>query len=790
MLRILDRYLIREAITPTLLALLIFTFVLEIPIIMRDLEPLLTAGVSWALAGRILLLLLPQALAITIPMALMVGLLVALGRFSADRESVALQACGVSLLRLLRPIGLLAVVSTLASGYVMLEALPNANRSYREVMYRIVANEAQTRIRPRVFFEGFPDMVLYARDVQPGGVGWRELFIADSRNAKEPQIITATSGRLVLDRQAQRVDLALERGVVHRFGSSGDYFVDSFQTRTVSLDPETIFRNTSVSKDENSMTIAELREVAGQVAKAGLSPHSPVMAIHRKFSIPVACLVFGILALGLGVTDRKDAKQNSFVIGLGIFFAWYTFMYLGQSLAKGGQIPPEPAMWIPNIVLGGAGIVLLVFRVRGKELGDELRLPLTGAIQRLFARAPSFGLTPAASRPVARTRRGNHQPAVLVIRVPRQLFTRTGILDRYIASRYLRVFGLTMAAMLGLFYIGEFTQLSEKLFKGQATGAMLLRYFVLSTPQYTYYATALSSLVGAIAAVGLLTRTSELTAMRACGVSLYRASVPLLLFGALWSGLLFSLEETILPSTNREAKKLYDEIRGRAPRTTNVLQRQWLASAGSRLYHYAYYDPPARRFGDLTIYDLGETPSTISRRTYTAYAQYGTGPERQGVWHAGAGWIREFESGSVSRYEAFNNRTLPIESPDYFTQEEVNADVAERLGYRDLARYITDLRTAGFNVASLAVQLHRKLAFPFVTVIMTLIAIPFAVTTGRRGALYGIGAGIVLAIAYQTIQSAAAAVGSAGMLPPLLAAWAPNLLFASSAGYLLFTVRT
>jgi LPS export ABC transporter permease LptG/LPS export ABC transporter permease LptF len=789
MLRTLDRYLIREAITPTLLALLIFTFVLEIPIIMRDLEPLLTAGVSWALAGKILLLLLPQALAITIPMALMVGLLIALGRFSADRESVALQACGVSLLRLFRPIGLLAIVSTVASGYVMLEALPSANKSYREVMYRIVANEAQRQIRPRVFFEGFPDMVLYAHDVQPGGVGWRELFIADSRNAKEPQIITAASGRLVLDREAQRVDLALGRGVVHRLGS-GDYFVDSFETRTVSLDPETIFRNTSVAKDENSMTIAELRDLAGKLSAAGLSPHSPVMAIHRKFSIPIASLVFAILALGLGVTDRKDAKQNSFVIGLLIFFAWYTFMYLGRAMAKGGQIPPEPAMWIPNIVLGGLGIVLLIFRVRGKELGSELRVPFFDVIARLFRRATSLRLTAPASPPAPRATPASRPPAVLVIRVPRGLFTRTGILDRYIASRYLRVFGLTMAAMLGLFYIGEFTQLSEKLFKGQATGAMLLRYFVLATPQYTYYATALSSLVGAIAAVGLLTRTSELTAMRACGVSLYRASIPLLLFGALWSGLLFGLEETILPSTNREAKKLYDEIRGRAPRTTNVLQRQWLAGASNRLYHYAYYEPQTKRFGDLTIYDLGETPSTVSRRTYTAYAQYGTGPERRGVWHAGAGWIREFDKGSVTRYDTFDKRILPIESPDYFTQEEVNADVAERLGYRDLAHYIADLRTAGFNVASLAVQLHRKLAFPFVTVIMTLIAIPFAVTTGRRGALYGIGAGIVLAIAYQTIQSAAAAVGSAGMLPPLLAAWAPNLLFASSAAYLLFTVRT
>ncbi|MPY88171.1 MAG: LptF/LptG family permease [Luteitalea sp.] len=794
MLRILDRYLIREATAPTLLAVLIFTFVLEVPIILRDLEPLLTAGISWGLAGRILLLLLPQALAITVPMALMVGLLVALGRFSADRESVAIQACGISLYRLLRPVGLLAIAATLVSGYVMIEALPKANIAYLDILTRIVANDAQRRIRPRVFFEDFPNMVLYARDVQPGSAGWQGLVVADSRNNQKPQIITAERGRLVVDREARRVDLALEQGVVHRLEDR--YYVDAFQTRTVSLDPRTIFSNSGVARNENSMTIAELRELASLHVKEGLSPHNLIMAIHQKFSLPVAALVFALLALGLGVTDRKDAKQNSFVIGLGVFFAYYLLMYLGRALARGGQIPPELAMWIPNIVLGLAGIVLLGFRVRGKELGAEIRLLTVGTLARRFARVrPLPPLAPRATGSTnARATPSKPQPPVLLIRVPRGLFTRTGILDRYVASRYLRVFGLTMAAMLGLFYIAEFIELSEKLFKGQATGVMLLRYFALSTPQKVYWATALGSLVGAIGAIGLLTRTSELIAMRACGVSLYRASVPLLVFGMLWSILLFGLEETILPSANREAKKLYDEIRDRAPRTTNVLQRQWLAGANNRLYHYAYYDPQDRRFGDLTIYDFAENQSSVSRRTYTAYAQYGVGPElqqrRRGAWYAGAGWVREFSDGRMSRYETFSNWRLPIESPDYFTQEDVNTDVAERLGYRELSRYISELRTAGFNVTSLAVQLHRKLAFPFVTVIMTLIAIPFAITTGRRGALYGIGAGIVLAIVYQTVQSAAAAVGSAGMLPPLLAAWAPNLLFASSAAYLLLTVRT
>jgi len=112
------------------------------------------------------------------------------------------------------------------------------------------------------------------------------------------------------------------------------------------------------------------------------------------------------------------------------------------------------------------------------------------------------------------------------------------------------------------------------------------------------------------------------------------------------------------------------------------------------------------------------------------------------------------------------------------------------MNYAELKRYIDELRASGFNVTPYAVDLHRKLAFPVVTIVMALIAVPFAVTTGTRGALYGIGAGIVLAILYWTTISIFAAIGSGGLMPAALAAWAPNVIFGAVAAYLLLTVRT
>ncbi len=131
--------------------------------------------------------------------------------------------------------------------------------------------------------------------------------------------------------------------------------------------------------------------------------------------------------------------------------------------------------------------------------------------------------------------------------------------------------------------------------------------------------------------------------------------------------------------------------------------------------------------------------------------------------------------------------TLALEPADYFMTEQPDA---ERMNYRQLRGYIGELRVSGFNVVPYTVALQRKLSFPFVTIVMTLLAVPFAVTTGRRGALYGIGVGIVLAITYWLLFSLFAAIGTAGLITPVLAAWAPNILFVVVGAYLLLTVQT
>src|SRR5581483_2294611 len=187
MLRIIDRYLLREILTPFLLALLLLTFVLEIPPIIQTGEEFIAKGVAWGTISKVLLTLLPQSLGVTIPMATLIGMLIALGRLSGDREAVALEACGVSLMRLLRPLLLFAALATAATAYVMIVALPAANQAFREISFRVISSMADNEIKPRVFFQGkFPNLMIYARDVKPG-LGFADVVVADNSAANEPR---------------------------------------------------------------------------------------------------------------------------------------------------------------------------------------------------------------------------------------------------------------------------------------------------------------------------------------------------------------------------------------------------------------------------------------------------------------------------------------------------------------------------------------------------------------------------------------------------------------------------
>ena len=239
---IFDRYVVREVLLPLLLSLLLLTFLLMI-------QPVLTVGYSFiakgmqpSVAARVVVTLLPQALSISIPISVLLALLIAFGRLSADREFVAVQACGVSIYRLLRPVTLIAVCAMAATAYVTIISLPNANQAFRELTLGVVKSQVENEVKPRVFFTQFPNTVLYVRNVLAGG-RWQDVFFADSHTPNQIVVYFAREGRIVVDRNQKFVQLQLTHGTRHltRTSDPDVYDGDQFESTSVTLDAEQVF---------------------------------------------------------------------------------------------------------------------------------------------------------------------------------------------------------------------------------------------------------------------------------------------------------------------------------------------------------------------------------------------------------------------------------------------------------------------------------------------------------------------------------------------------------------------
>jgi LPS export ABC transporter permease LptG len=506
--------------------------------------------------------------------------------------------------------------------------------------------------------------------------------------------------------------------------------------------------------------------------------------IQQKFSLPAACLILAVIGVALGVSTRKEGMLAGFVFGIGVLFAYYVLLYAARGLAFGGRMSPSFAPWLPNVVLGFAGVGLVMWRSGAADQPIRISLPWP----RRGAASPG---TAAASESGRRAGR-----IVLVIRVPNLDWLRPNLLDLYVMRQYAVVWGLAFLSLVGVFYISTFIDLAPHLYRGSATSAMLLRYYYWITPEYVYYIIPMSVLVATLVTVGLLTKNSELIVMRACGISLYRSTAPLMFFALIFSGVLFAIEEYVMPTSHEEAQRINLTIRGIHVSTVDLLNRRWVVGHDGDIYHYDYFDPRHAQFSRFTVFRPAKNSWNLGALIFSSTITLDrAGSDARTIrWTAENGWQRDLTTAprpgaapAAVDFERFARRSVALEAPAFFSSEDPEA---EKMTYGELRDYVAVLEKGGYQVVPFLVQLQRKLAFPFVAVIMTLLAVPFAVSMGRHGAMAGIGVGLVLALVYWTMLSVFGAIGAGGWISPVLAAWAPNIFFSAAAVYLLLTVRT
>jgi LPS export ABC transporter permease LptG len=496
-----------------------------------------------------------------------------------------------------------------------------------------------------------------------------------------------------------------------------------------------------------------------------------LIELHKRFAYPAACLVLMLIGIPLGMSSRRGGKSTGFVVTIALVFIYYFLSVIGVSLAREGKVSVFAGIWAANIIFAISGLLLLRQLAVGGGGGAQFAA-LAGKFKSVRLLSPR---KESSKREHEAHDRG---------RFPL-------ILDGYVLREFLTTFALVLVSIVLLMLVFTFFERLSDIIRNRTPLVTVGEYLIDLTPSMIYTITPMAVLVAVLVTFGVLTKTSELTAMKATGISLYRVMVPIVLVATILGVALFLFDESYLPGANRRQEALLSVIKGRPAQTFLRPDRKWIfgrqdPGKPGRIFYYQFFDPEQERFANLTVFEFNPEDFSLSRRIFAANAHW---EPLLHQWVFEQGWERRFDGEAVSSYGQFDVESFPeiTEQPQYFTKQDLQS---QEMTFGELERYIRDLGQSGFDTKQLSVQLNLKIAYPLVTLVMAVLAIPFALSMGKRGSLTGIAAAIGLAIAYLLITQTFEALGNVNFLPTLLAAWSPDLLFGLAGAYLLLRTPT
>ncbi|HXN52374.1 MAG TPA: LPS export ABC transporter permease LptF [Candidatus Acidoferrum sp.] len=773
-MRILDRYIVREIFRHAFLGLVVFTFVFFVPQLVRLMSLFVRHSGSGSQILKLFLCIFPGIFTFAIPMAVLIGVLLGLGRMSADSEIIALTALGIGRRRILLPVGVLAVTGAIATMVMTLWLGPIALRTFRTMEADLIASQVSFQVQPRVFDERFPRLVLYINDVSASGTQWHGVFLAEAGGENGSRVTLAENAIVIAEPKQGKLEMHLQGGSTHEFdrADADHYSVTAFGQSDIPIEVSGLVptRQRQLSNPERP-----LHELAQDNTPGWREAR---VEMHRRFAFPVACLAFALIAVPLGAQPRRGGRAGGSLIAVLLIASYDLLLITGAGMARQGTVSPATGMWIADAVLALAGLVLLP---RMEQFRGETRwLKPFGRFKtwmRLI-RVRTLRVRTAAARITNGTRAQGHPAAPSGGSLPL-------LMDLYLLRRFFSYFATLMLVFVFLFEAFTFFELLDDIARHRIPFFVVVNYFRYLTPYLVYQLAPLAALVAILVTLGVMSKNNEIVACKASGISLYRLAIPLLFAGLALAASMFVLDYTFLPYANQRQDALRNQIKGKPPQTYRQPER-WIFGENSKMYNYDLFDPTQNLFGGLTVLEIDPVTFEIHRRVFAARAKWS---EAQKLWLLESGWLREFSAGTIVRYERFNVKDLPelTEPPSYFNREVLPAI---QMSWPQLRRYIDDLHRAGFDVSALTVQWHRKLAFPLIAPVSMLLAFPFAFLVGTRGAIGGVAIGIAIGIVYWLGAELLAAMGGVGQLPPLLAGWSPDIIFFFLGLYFFFKMPT
>ena len=794
-MRILTRYILKEVSSHALLGVLLFTFIIFMRDLGRLLELVVRNSAPLPSVAEIFLYTLPTTFMVTLPMGVLVGILIGLSRMAADSEVTAVRASGMGAGMFVRVVSMFAITAWMFAMVNSIYVAPRAARALSALQDRLKASQASFEIQPRVFYEELKDHVLYVQDAIPskGQSLWRGVFLADVSDPASPRITLAERGAL-LSESPEKIRFHLEDGTQQELipKARDQYSITTFEATDLPVEVPTSadrgFRDlqpvAELSLNGLLRNAARERAAAAVSAKTdpGTSSYEYLKAryyeieFQRRFGLPAACLVLAIVGIPLGLSAHKGGRSAGFVLTIVLVFVYYLFSLIGVSLARQGKISPWLGVWAGNSFFFLCGLFLL-WRVDRMPLdlsllnriGTTVRRVLTAWGESLPGLRERAWLAASSRRP--KRRYGARFPLIL---------------DNMILRDFAQYLVMIMATFLMLALVFTFFELLTDIVRNKVSFILLAEYLLNLSPSLVYLMAPMSVLLAVLITFGLLRKSSELTAMKATGFSIYRTTFPVVLLSAGFAVGLFIFDQIYIPHTNRRQETLRNEIKGKPPQTYLQADRKWIFGQSNQIYYYQVFDPDTNRFGGVSVFEFDPATFQLTRRIHADGAHWEPSLKK---WVFENGWVRTLSGASIQEYRTFDVSTFKElgEDPSYFKKE---VRQSSEMNYEELSNYIRDLRQSGFDTVRLKVQLQKKVAYPLITLVMAVLAIPFSAQKRRGGALAGVAIALGIAIVYWVTAGVFEAMGNANQLPALLAAWAPDVIFALAGGYLVLRVPT
>jgi lipopolysaccharide export system permease protein len=368
--RIIDRYVAAEVAAPLGLGVVLLTFALVTGRLLKLTEMVVNHGVTLGDVMGLIGFIMPAFLELTLPMALLIGVLMGFGRMSGDRELIAARACGMSLYRLTLPVMGVAAIVYLLSSWLAFSVRPWANSHLRQQLFELTQTRSTAGLKEKVFNGNFPGLVVYVDHIASSDETLHGVMISDARDPKQQNTIMARSGRIIPDPKAQALTLRLFNGSVFGVNAANNTsHVTTFRTYDLNVHPEEGLG--MGERDPEEMNFSQLRSVIAQARSAGKPDLEAETEFASKYTLPFTTLLFALMGVPLGLKPARGGQSERFGVAIALFFVYYSLMRAGEALAQRGVLDAFVAMSIPDLLFLLLAIALFVRAARDR--GDQGR---------------------------------------------------------------------------------------------------------------------------------------------------------------------------------------------------------------------------------------------------------------------------------------------------------------------------------------------------------------------------------------------------------------------------------